>query len=66
MIRGILTVRLHSDGSSVKYRAAHDTNWAHAFLDIAADRANRVVIRTGTGDAFIDESDWLQDRNSWK
>lgn len=55
---GILTVRLHSDGGSVKYRAAHHTHWAHAFLDIAADRDNRVVILTGTGDAFIDESDW--------
>jgi enoyl-CoA hydratase/carnithine racemase len=55
---GILLVRLHSDGGPVAYRAAHHRDWAHAFLDIAADRGNRVVILTGTGDAFIDASAW--------
>jgi enoyl-CoA hydratase/carnithine racemase len=55
---GILTIRLHSDGGPVVYRAAHHHDWAHAFLDIAADRANRVVILTGTGDAFIDAYGW--------
>ena len=56
--KGILTLRLHSNGGPVVYQAAHHHDWAHAFLDIAADRANRVVILTGTGDAFIDASDW--------
>ena len=55
---GILTLRLHSNGGPVVYRSAHHHDWAHAFLDIAADRENRVVILTGTGDAFINESDW--------
>ncbi len=55
---GILTLRLHSNGGPVVYKAAHHHDWAHAFLDIAADRENRVIILTGTGDAFIDESDW--------
>jgi enoyl-CoA hydratase/carnithine racemase len=55
---GVLTLRLHSEGGPVAYRAAHHRDWAHAFLDVAADRANRVVILTGTGDAFIDASAW--------
>jgi len=65
---GILTVRLHSNGGPMMYRAAHHRNWAHAFLDIAADRENRVVILTGTGDAFIDASDWdkpIDDAEVW-
>ncbi len=55
---GILTLRLHSNGGPVVYQSMHHHDWAHAFLDIAADRENRVVILTGTGDAFINESDW--------
>lgn len=65
---GILTVRLHSDGGPVVYRGAHHRDWAHAFLDIAADRANRVVILTGTGPSFIERSEWdrpLRDAHDW-
>lgn len=65
---GILTARLHSNGGPVVYRAAHHHDWAHAFLDIAADRDNRVIILTGTGDAFIDESDWdvpIESAETW-
>ncbi|MBJ19417.1 MAG: crotonase [Deltaproteobacteria bacterium] len=65
---GILTLRLHSNGGPVVYQSAHHRDWAHAFLDIAADRENRVVILTGTGDAFIDAYGWdipLEDGESW-
>lgn len=65
---GILTVRLHSDGKPVVYRAAHHRDWARAFTEIGADRGNRVVILTGTGDAFIDRSEWdrpIEDEESW-
>jgi enoyl-CoA hydratase/carnithine racemase len=65
---GILTVRLHSEGGPVVYRAAHHRDWAHAFVDIAADRDNRVMILTGTGDAFIDRSGWdrpIADAEDW-
>lgn len=55
---GILTVRLHADGGPVVYRSAHHHDWARAFLDISEDRDNRVVILTGTGDVFIEESAW--------
>ncbi len=65
---GILTVRLHADGGPVVYRSAHHSDWAHAFVDVAADRDNRVVILTGTGDVFIEESAWdtpMSDPESW-
>jgi enoyl-CoA hydratase/carnithine racemase len=66
--RGILSVRLHSEGGPVVYQAAHHRNWAHAFLDIAADRDNRVVILTGTGNAFIDRTAWdrpIENPETW-
>ena len=55
---GILTLRLHSDGKSVEYGAQHHTDWSQAFLDVSTDRDNKVVILTGTGDAFIDQAGW--------
>ena len=39
------------------YASAHHHDWVGAFLDISADRDNKVVILTGTGDEFILDSD---------
>lgn len=50
---GILTVRLHTDGGPVRYNRDNLREWAHAFGDIGADRDNRVIVITGTGDEFI-------------
>ena len=55
---GILTVRLHTKGGPVVYSSANHREWVHAFLDISADRDNRVVILTGTGDEFIAQFGW--------
>ncbi len=55
---GILTIRLHSDGGPVVYGSAHHNNWVHAFFDISADRDNKVLIITGTGDEFIATERW--------
>ena len=57
---GILLVRLKSrDGDGpVAYSPQHHTDWSRAFLDIAEDRDNRVVIITGTGETFIDDYAW--------
>ena len=55
---GILTLRIHSDGGPVVYSPQHHTDWSSAFRDVGQDRANSVVILTGTGDAFIDRSNW--------
>jgi enoyl-CoA hydratase/carnithine racemase len=65
---GILTLRLHSDGGPVVYRSAHHRDWSRAFVEIAADRDNRVVILTGTGSSFIDASGWeipLDSAGAW-
>lgn len=55
---GVITVRLHSNGGPVIYSSAHHREWVSAFLDIGADRDNRVMILTGTGDEFICNMKW--------
>jgi enoyl-CoA hydratase/carnithine racemase len=55
---GVLILRLHSDGGPVRYSPQHHTDWSTAFLDVGADRDNKVVILTGTGDAFMDAFAW--------
>jgi enoyl-CoA hydratase/carnithine racemase len=49
---GILEVRLHSNGSDFLYSASARTQLLAAFQAIGADRANRVVILTGTGETW--------------
>ncbi|MEM9177541.1 MAG: enoyl-CoA hydratase/isomerase family protein [Myxococcota bacterium] len=51
---GVLVMRLHSDGGPVVYSHQHHSDWSRAFRDVAMDRGNRVVIFTGSGDAFCD------------
>ena len=55
---GILTIRLHSNDGPVVYGSAHHNDWVHAFFDISADRDNKVLIITGTGDEFIATERW--------
>jgi len=45
---GVLTVRLHTNNGPVVYSSAHHRDWVGAFLDISADRNNKVIILTGT------------------
>jgi 1,4-dihydroxy-2-naphthoyl-CoA synthase len=56
---GILLMRMHRDGGPAVWddRTHHDT--ANLFNDVAGDRDLRVVIYTGTGDAF--NANWGQD-----
>ena len=51
---GVLEVTLHSDGDSLLWGARPHRELAELFGSIAADRDNRCVIVTGTGDRFID------------
>lgn len=57
---GILEMTLHTRGGPALWgtslKSLH-TELGHAFLDIARDRENRVVIITGTGASFIAASD---------
>src|ERR1700734_3258341 len=50
--RGILELRLSTDGGPLVWGAAAHRDLAEAFADIARDPENRVVIMTGTGDEF--------------
>jgi len=57
---GILQVRLHSKGGPLKWGALETSAHAQlgeAFYNIGRDPENRVVILTGTGNAFLAEFD---------
>ncbi len=56
----VLTMRVHSDGGSLKWGALESSIQAQlgkAFFDVGHDRDNRIVIFTGTGDRFCTEGD---------
>jgi enoyl-CoA hydratase/carnithine racemase len=55
---GILLLRLHTDGGpwQVGSDYADEHQLCDAFLDVANDPENRVVIFTGTGEAFCDRN----------
>lgn len=55
---GVLQMSMHSKGESLKWSSRPHDELGFALADIAADPENRIVILTGTGDAFIAESYW--------
>jgi enoyl-CoA hydratase/carnithine racemase len=54
---GILTLRLHTDGGPVVFTGQTHHDMPLALAEIGADRENKVMIITGTGDVFMDEID---------
>lgn len=54
---GILEVALHTNGGPMVFSAIVHQELGFAFADIAADRENKVVILTGTGDTFCTDFD---------
>jgi enoyl-CoA hydratase/carnithine racemase len=62
--RGILMMRLHSNGGPVVYAPQHHHDWCDAFYDVGRDRQNAIVILTGTGDAFINQMAWDKAMNN--
>ena len=53
---GVLEMTLHTRGGPALWGTSLNSLHAelgHAFLDIARDRENRIVILTGTGDSFL-------------
>ena len=54
---GILLITFHTEGSALKWSGPSHEQLGYAFADIARDQENRVVIMTGTGDAFCAEID---------
>jgi enoyl-CoA hydratase/carnithine racemase len=54
---GVLEMRLHSDGGAFRFSSGARRQLLEAFQAIGGDRANRVVILTGTGDSWCAEFD---------
>lgn len=57
---GVLEMRLHTRGGPALWGTSRNSLHAElgdAFLDVARDRANRVIVLTGTGDSFIAAAD---------
>ena len=52
---GVLEVALHTDGGKLVFNGHTHEQFVDLFHDIGADPDNRVVILTGTGEAFMDE-----------
>jgi enoyl-CoA hydratase/carnithine racemase len=55
---GVLVVEFHSNGGPCTFSAQHHTEVVDAFHRVAQDRANKIVILTGTGGEFIIGVDW--------
>ena len=49
---GILQMTFHTDGGPLQWGAGPHEEFPRAFADVGSDRENRVIILTGTGDAF--------------
>ena len=54
---GVLEMTLHTRGGSLVFDRTIHEELGFAFADIAADRENRVVILSGTGESFCAEFD---------
>lgn len=53
----ILEVALHTNGNPMIFSKTVHDELGFAFADIAADRENKVVVLTGTGDRFCTDFD---------
>ena len=51
---GVLEVALHTDGGKLVFNGHTHEQYVDLFHEIGEDRGNRVVILTGSGDAFMD------------
>lgn len=68
--QGVLVVEFHTNGRPLVFAAQDHTEFVEAFYRIAQDRANKIVILTGTGGEFIPDIDFssfgdLADPDVW-
>ena len=56
--QGILLLRFHTDGGPLIWSEPVHAELGHCFGQIAADRDNRVIVMTGTGDQWCAEIDF--------
>ncbi len=59
---GILLMRLHTNGGHFVWSEESHEELGYAFAEIGADRGNRVVVMTGTGDVWCEEIDFASFR----
>ncbi|WP_448101477.1 enoyl-CoA hydratase/isomerase family protein [Luteibacter jiangsuensis] len=52
---GVLEIALHTNGGKLIFNGHTHEQFVDLFHDVGSDPENRVVILTGTGDAFMDE-----------
>lgn len=55
---GILVMRFHTDGGPLVWSEQCHAELGHCFAQVGADRANRVIVMTGTGDVWCSEIDF--------
>ncbi|MCX4405378.1 MULTISPECIES: hypothetical protein [unclassified Streptomyces] len=63
---GVLTLRLHSAGEPALLSSRLHRDFPRVLRQIADDRANKVLVLTGTGDHFMTEMDLTEDRQAFK
>lgn len=56
--KGVLLVRFHTGGGPFVWSEESHEELGYCFADIGADRGNRVVVLTGTGDVWCDAIDF--------
>src|SRR5881296_80554 len=61
--QGVLVAEFHTNGGPLTFTARDHTDFVDAFYRIAQDRANKIVILTGTGGEF---TPWLGFSSPWK
>lgn len=54
---GVLTLRFHTNGGSITFTGTTHHDLPKALAEIGDDRDNKVVVITGTGEAFMDAID---------
>jgi enoyl-CoA hydratase/carnithine racemase len=65
---GVTEIRFHTDGGPLRWNPAAHREAGDAFAEVAGDPETKVVIVTGTGDAFcaeIDRASFAGSRTSW-
>src|SRR5438445_12868119 len=56
--KGVLVAEFHTNGGPCIMTAQTHTEFVEAFYRISQDRANKIVILTGTGGDFITSVEW--------
>src|SRR6185295_12528913 len=49
---GIVQMTMHTDGGPLRWGLEPQAEFARAFAEVGADRDNRIIILTGTGNEF--------------